>query len=266
MRIGLIAAFLVCLHPGLDSPPAAGKHDAPIVDEQFFVALERIIPARFPVSSRDSFSVESASWNESNRSLYVDIIADHEKGTLLTLTGLPESTMLDTFRISSNHGARYVLPLALDQAAPCRVTVRSAFTAETIPVANAPQACLNMLQLSGFIDVGSGHNMANGRVTVAINEVVFATFADDTGHFSLQVYSHVPDAKVTITATGKIDNNETVLQLYTGNVDKLLRQKELGASVWAKEILGRRHQRRMLAAVDSLQNQDIVHQTPQLLF
>ena len=264
MRIGLTAACLVCMLPGPDSQYPAGDRDLRIVDEQFFATLQNMIPANYATTSRDSFSVESASWNETSRLLQVNVSTEHEKGTLVTLTGLPASTMLDAFRISGNHGVRYALPLALDQAVPCQLTIRSAFATETVTVANAPQACQNMLQLSGNVADDSGISMAHARVTVTVDEIVFATYADQRGDFSLRVYGQAPDARVTVTATGKTGDRETAVPLYSGTLDRLLGQQELGASMWAKEILGRRHQRRMLAALDSFHNRENLHQDPYL--
>ena len=153
MRIGLLGAFLVFLISGTVaySPLVAG--DIHPADDQQSLSTEESIHKTTDRSSADSFIVESASWNEDDRTLLVRAKMAHEKGTLLTLTGLPESTMLDTFRISAEHSVEYRLPLASNEAPPCQVLVESAFAAETIEVANAPSACQNLLQVSGTVAI-----------------------------------------------------------------------------------------------------------------
>jgi hypothetical protein len=250
MRIGLIAAFLIYMTSGLNPQLPAASGDLRLVDEGFFETLEKMIPVNYVQPSRDRFVIESASLHAEDRSLHVSVSTEHEKGTLLTLTGLPESTMLDTFQITAEHAASFVLPLAPGQALPCQVVVKSAFDSQTVSVANAPAACQSVLQVSGTLSVGPELAMANGWVTVTLDDVVFATIADKHGDYSLEVYAQFTDAVLTINAAGKVDNKETVVHIYSGSFDKLLERSDLNVSVWSVEILGRRHARPMFAALD----------------
>ena len=177
MRIGLLGAFLVFLISGTVaySPLVAG--DIHFVDDQQSFSTEESIHESTDQSAADSFIIESASWNDDDRTLLVTARLAHKKGTLLTLTGLPESTMLDTFRISAEHSVEYRLPLAKDEAPPCQVLLKSAFAAETIEVANAPLACQSLLQISGTVVISPTMPMVNGWVTVTVDNVVFATMS-----------------------------------------------------------------------------------------
>ena len=174
----------------------------------------------------------------------------HEKGTLLTITGLPESTMLDIFRISADHSVEYRLPLAKDDAPPCQVLVESAFAAETIEVANAPSACQSLLQISGTVAISPTMPMVNGWVTATVDDIVFATIADEYGDFSLEIYSDSSEALITITAEGVVNDEDSVVHIYSGSIDGLLSAENLSASAWAAEIFGRKHLRLMMAAVN----------------
>ena len=254
MRIGLLGAFLVFLISGTVaySPLVAGNIHP--VDDQQSLSTEILIHETTDRSSADSFIVESASWNDDDRTLLVRARMAHEKGTLLTLTGLPESTMLDTFRVSTEHSVEYRLPLANDEAPPCRVLIESAFAAETIEVANAPSACQSLLQVSGTVAISPTMPMVNGWVTVTVDDVVFATIADEYGDYSLEIYSDSSEALITITAEGVVDDKESVVHIYSGSIDSLLSAENLSASAWAKELFGRKHSRLMMAAVNERQN------------
>lgn len=242
MRIGLLGALLVLLISGTVAY-------SPLVAENIHVADDSLPAQQHEQSPADSFVVETASWNNDARTLLVRAKTAHEKGTLLTLTGLPESTMLDEFKISAEHAAEYRLPIARDEALPCQVLVKSAFASEIIDVTNAPAACQNRLQISGKVAVSPAMPMVNAWVTVTVDDVVFATFADENGQYTLEVYSDSDDALITITAEGIVDDKESVVHIYSGSIDSLLSINNLSASTWAVEIYGRKHSRLMRAAL-----------------
>jgi hypothetical protein len=250
MRIAFITIFVVSMISG--THPAAPV-DAPqnsIVDAGFFEKLEQMIPVLTVKLSHDAFVVDAAVWDEEQHELIVNARTTNQKGTLITLTGIPSSTMVDAFQISSDYSVRYRVPLAEGQAVPCQVVIRSAFSAETIDVANAPSGCRTLFQVSGNLAVSTTSAMANGWVTVTVDDMVFAAIADDTGAYDLQVYSDSSDAQVSITAAGKIDNQESVVHVYSGSMNELLSAQNLSAFTWAVEIYGRRHFRLMMAAND----------------
>ena len=98
MRIGLLGASLVLLILGTVAY-------SPLVAENIHIADAGLSAQQSEQLSADSFVVETASWNDDDRTLLVRAKTVHEKGTLLTLTGLPESTMLDEFKISAEYAA-----------------------------------------------------------------------------------------------------------------------------------------------------------------
>jgi hypothetical protein len=242
MRIGLLGASLVLLISGTVAY-------SQLVADNIHVADAGHSTQQVEQSSVDSFVVETASWIDDDRTLLVRARTAHEKGTLLTLTGLPESTMLDVFKISAEHSAEYRLPIARDEALPCQVLVKSAFASEIIDVTNAPAACQNRLQISGTVAINPAMPMVNGWVTVTVDDVVFATIADKNGQYTLEVYSDTDDALITITAEGIVDDKASVVHIYSGSIDNLLSINDLSASAWAVEIFGRKHSRLMMAAL-----------------
>lgn len=249
MRIGLLGAFLFFLISGTVaySPLLAG--DIHAVDNFKIRSTKDSVHQITNASSVDSFIVDSASWNDADRTLLVRATMAHEKGTLLTLTGLPDSTMLDTFKISAENSVEYRLPLANDEAPPCQVTLETTFATETVEVENAPSACQSLLQVSGTVAISPSLPMVNGWVTVTVDDVVFATIADEYGDYSLEIYSDSNDALITITAEGVVDDENSVVHIYSGSIDGLLSADNLSASAWAKELFGRKHSRLMMAAV-----------------
>jgi hypothetical protein len=248
MRIGLLGACLVFLISGSVTYSLVVTEDFhPALDQQTLSA-EETIPERNDHSTADSFVIESARWIGDDRTLLVRARTAHEKGTLLTLTGLPESTMLDTFRISAEHSVEYRLPLAKDEAPPCRVLVKSAFASETVKVMDAPSACQSLLQISGSVALSPLMPMANGWVTVTVDDVVFATIADKHGDYALEVYNDSSNAIITIIAEGIVDDRESVVHIYSGSIDNLPSADNLSASAWAVEIYGRKHSPLLLAA------------------
>ena len=54
-----------------------------------------------------TFFVSTASWDEESRQLIVRAKTLQEKGTFLTLSGIPASTWVDAFTISSDHAADF---------------------------------------------------------------------------------------------------------------------------------------------------------------
>ena len=244
MRIGLLGALLVLLISGTVAYSSLVAENVHVVDDGLLAQQNEHLSA-------DTFVVETASWNEDDRTLLVRARTANEKGTLLTLTGLPDSTMLDVFKISAEHSAEYWLPIAMDEALPCQVLVKSAFASQIIDVTNAPAACQNRLQISGTVAVSPAMPMINGWVTVTVDDVVFATFADENGQYTLEVYSDSDDALVTITAEGIVDDKESVVHIYSGSIDSLLSKNNLSASAWAVEIFGRKHFRLMRAALSN---------------
>lgn len=250
MRIGLLAALLICMSSASQTlPPAAVAHYS-LVDEEFFATIDAMIPVSQIETAEDRFVVYSAVWHGEDRFLVVDVSTEREKGTLFTLMGLPESTMLDAFQINSNHRVKYVLPLDTGQAVPCQVIVKTAFSSDVVDVVAAPHACDNRLQLSGHASVGPEKPMVNGWITAIVDDTVFATIADEDGRFDLEIYGGELDANVTITAEGTIDDQRSVIHIFSGSVATLLDQSDLNASTWATEILGRRHKRPMHASVN----------------
>lgn len=249
MRIGLLAIFLACMTPAANLQAPVMTSEFRLVDDRFFATLDLMIPSTNVKPAEDHFSVEVAEWNSDDRSLFVTARTDHQKGTLLTLMGLPASTMLDAFRISSDHSVQYLLPIAEDQAVPCQIVVKSAFESATIKVSNAPAACDSMLEIAGTISIGSEKPMINAWVMVSVDDVVFATIADEHGAYNLEVYTASPDARVTITARGKFADEDSVVHVYTGSIDQLLDADNLSASDWAVEIFGRKRFPFMRAAV-----------------
>ena len=250
MRTGLLAALLICMSSASQTLPPAAPDNYSLVDEDFFATIDAMIPVSQIESAEDHFVVYSAAWHNEDRFLVVDVSTEREKGTLFTLMGLPESTMLDAFQINANHRVKYVLPLDIGQAIPCQVIVRTAFSSAVVDVADAPRACDERWQVSGRASIGPGKAMVNGWVTATVDETVFATIADEDGHFDLEIYGGELDANVTITAEGTIDEQRSVIHIFSGSIATLLDQNDLSASAWAAEILGRRHKRPMHAAVN----------------
>jgi hypothetical protein len=251
MRIGLLAILLACMTPATNLQAPVMTSEFRLVNDRFFATLDLMIPSGNVKPAEDHFSVEVAEWSSDNRSLFVKAKTDHQKGTLLTLMGLPASTMLDAFRISADHSVQYRLPIAEGHAVPCQIIVKSAFESATINVSNAPAACDSMLEISGTIAVGPEKPMINAWVTVSVDDVVFTTIADEHGAYDLEVYSDSADALVTITAKGKVADEESVVHVYTGSIVRLLDADKLGASEWAVEIFGRKRFPFMRAAVGS---------------
>jgi hypothetical protein len=184
-----------------------------------------------------TFFVSTASWDEESRQLIVRAKTLQEKGTFLTLSGIPASTWVDAFRISADHAANFELPLSDGQAIPCQVTVRSALASMVVPVKNAPAACNSRLGIEGTVTTEAGLPLTNGRVMVTVGGNVFTTTTDPAGNYKLELYNESDDAIVTITAEGRIGTEQLEWQIYEGSISGLQ------ASVWAVEVFGRNFDR-----------------------
>ena len=195
-----------------------------------------------------TFFVSTASWDEEGRQLIVQAKTLQEKGTFLALSGIPASTWVDAFKISSDHAANFELPLSDGQAIPCQVTVRSAMASMVVPVMNAPAACNSRFGIEGTVTTEAGLPLTSGRVMVTVGGNVFTTTTDPAGNYSLELYNESDDALVRITAEGRIGTEHLEWQVYEGSMSELQGSDGLQADVWAIEVFGRNYDRVMLAA------------------
>lgn len=248
MRNGLLAVFLIINLSVAGSVNDQSTNEVvdergDFADDQFFAIIDTMLPTPPAKQLVDRFTIASATWDGESRTLQVTAQTNEKKGTFLSLTGLPESTMLDTFRISVDHAAHYVLKLDSSRPVPCQLIIDSAFQTELVDVTNAPASCERQFQISGTIPDPS---MANNRVVVTIGKLVFETFADQNGAFELRVYNDSIDEILGIV----VDNGNEMVSIYSGPLGELLQDEYSGALAWAAEILGRRHTRLMLASLD----------------
>lgn len=252
MRNGLLAVFLSIGATGATACAPDSSNDADdservgnpkYVDERFFHTLDTMLPELKNNNSPDHFVVTAATWNTRDRILDANIRTRDEKGTLLTMTGLPESTMVDSFKISSNYSVNHQLRLAKQQAIPCRLIISAGSQIEIVDVDNAPAACNNQFQIGGKL---LNQSLDASRVKVIVGGLAFETQVEDDGSFALDVYNETADSRVLIFSS----SGETDVPVYSGTLVDLLEAESLSASTsaWAKEILGRRHTRKMLAA------------------
>lgn len=234
-----LAGAIVALSVPTDVGPAdpVANHDEPGVE-------------RFQEWPSNTFFVNTAIWDDENRSLIVKANTFANKGTLLTMTGVPASTWVDAFTFSSDYAAQFELPIPEGQAIPCQVTVRSAFAAETVNVNNAPAACGSLLGIAGKVSTGTDLPIVSGRVIVTVGDTAFTTTTDATGNYALEVYSESHDAIVTITAEGLVGAERFEWRIYEGGIDGLrgLVSARTSAS-WASELFGRNEGRELLAAL-----------------
>lgn len=194
-----------------------------------------------------TFFVSTASWDEEGRQLIVQAKTLQEKGTFLTLSGIPASTWVDAFRISADHAANFQLPLSNGQAIPCQVTVRSALASMVVPVKNAPPACDNRFGIEGTVTTQEGLPLTSGRVMVTVGGNVFTTTTDPAGNYSLELYNDSDDALVRITAEGRIGSEHLEWQVYEGSMSGLQDSDGLQADAWAIEVFGRNFDRVLFA-------------------
>jgi len=221
MRIRLATALAACIFIGAFPAAPVSTDGNQYVGDHFFDILEKMIPARVQEPYWDTFQIDAAIWNNIDRVLLVKARTNREKGTFLSLTGLPASTWVDAIRFSADHSVEYFLPVAEGRAAPCQVVVRSAFESITISVMHAPPACSNPFRIAGTITTEAGVSMPKGTVTVTVGETEFTTIANEYGNYALDVYSDSPDEFVTITAQGEIGGEQMVLRIYAGSISRL---------------------------------------------
>lgn len=242
----LVATFLLVAVMGLPATTDDSRSDY----SEFLSELDGIGLDNFQDRRAGTFFVNTATWNERNRSLTVNARSFQEKGTLLTLMGLPASTWVDAFKISSDYSADFQLAIPEGQAVPCQVMVRSAVGAKIVSVRNAPSACGSLLGIEGKITAGAGLPLTSGRVTVAVGDNAFTTTTDVAGNYVLEVYCESDDALVTIMAEGVVGAKRLQWHIYEGSIGRLRGiDRAQASSVWATELFGRTEGQILLAAV-----------------
>jgi hypothetical protein len=194
-----------------------------------------------------TFFVTAAGWDEESWQLIVRAKTLQEKGTFLTLSGIPASTWVDAFRFSSDYATDFKLPLSEGQAIPCQVMVRSASASMVVSVKNAPAACSSLLEIEGTVTTKAGLPLTSGRVMVAVADNVFTTTTDPAGNYKLKLYSESDDAFLRITAEGRIGTERLEWQIYEGSISGLRNSDGLQENVWAIELFGRNYGRLLLA-------------------
>ena len=97
----------------------------------------------------DTFFIESAQWDADTRSLIVTTRTFNEKGTLLTMMGLPESTWVDDFQITTDYSADFRVSIPEGHPVPCHVAIRSAFEQQVVAIEEAPGSCVSIETLQG---------------------------------------------------------------------------------------------------------------------
>lgn len=100
------------------------------------VEIERREPHR--VFIRKTF------WDNDARILRVDARSTQGKGALMIVEGLPESDWLTAFRIASDDGATFELPVPDGESVPCRIVIKSGKAAAIATVQNAPTKCADV--------------------------------------------------------------------------------------------------------------------------
>ena len=131
------ATFIAGAYVGLEaSNHQCGPRDVAVLEDTEYVD----VPS-FAERQSDTFFIESAEWDPLSRSLIVNTRMFHEKGTLMTMMGLPESTWVDAFQITSDYTADFEVSIAEGDPVPCFVAIRSAFEQKIVSVTNAPAAC-----------------------------------------------------------------------------------------------------------------------------
>ena len=103
----------------------------------------------FTERQSDTFFIESAEWDATTRSLVVTTRTFKEKGTLLTMMGLPESTWVDDFEITTDYSADFQVSIPEGHPVPCHVAIRSAFEQRIVAIDNAPGSCISVETLQG---------------------------------------------------------------------------------------------------------------------
>ena len=144
------ATFIAGTYVGLQ----AASHQCVPADVSM---LEDVVEVpTFAERQSDTFFVESAQWDAASRSLVINARTFNEKGTLLTITGLPETTWVDAFRITSNYSADFEVAIPEGNPVPCQVSIRTAVEQRIISIDNAPETCAG-------IDATFGRRNANSK-------------------------------------------------------------------------------------------------------
>ena len=144
------ATFIAGTYVGLE----ASNHQCERGEAALLENTEIADVPTFSERQSDTFFIESAEWDPASRSLIVNTRMFHEKGTLLTMMGLPESTWVDAFQITSDYTADFEVTIPDGDPVPCFVSVRSAFEQKIVGVDNAPEGCES-------IDATMSRNYAN---------------------------------------------------------------------------------------------------------
>lgn len=228
MRIDLMAGLLATL---ILSSLAGSAKDADQITaasdadphEAFFARLAQMMPDPDTKADPGSFVIESAEWIEGSAALVVQGTTTYRKGTLLTLGGLPASTMVDSFSISRDHRIDYVIPVTDGQAIPCEALVRSVYSTTLVEIANAPAACQYRFEIAGIVDTLAGATGPRTRVTAEIDGRTFAGIVDDDGYYAVELYAESVESRVTLTAQdGSPDTIAASTPLYAGTLGQLL--------------------------------------------
>ena len=136
--VPVASAFLV--GAALYGTPAS-LDDAEYQYSDFLDSLyEQTMPKAAPPREEDMV-VRKAFWNDDRRVLMVDTRMTHGKGHLVVLEGYPSAGSVHEFRISSEMGAEFELPIDDRHAVPCRVVVKAGQLSNVVSVANAPGVC-----------------------------------------------------------------------------------------------------------------------------
>lgn len=133
----LSAAILGIVLTGLP----AHLDDASNEFTEFLQAHDQLHPALPGKRAPEPVVIRKAFWQQDKRVLMVDARTPREKGELLVLEGYPDSTFVHEFKISTDYGAVFELPLAGTEAVPCRVIVHSGSVSTVVEVSNAPGTC-----------------------------------------------------------------------------------------------------------------------------
>ena len=168
------ATFIAGTYVGLQ---AASQQCQPA--ERAAALYEPIDVPTFSERQSDTFHIESAEWDPASRSLIVNTRMFHEKGTLLTMMGLPESTWVDAFRITSDYTGDFEVTIPEGHPVPCLVEIRTAFEQKVVSIDNAPDVCDN---LDAIMSRRKARSKSWGR----------ELFGRDLDRVSLASVEHVP--------------------------------------------------------------------------
>jgi hypothetical protein len=88
--------------------------------------------------------IRKTFWDNDDRVLRVNAGSTQGKGALMIVEGLPESDWLTAFRIASDDGATFELPVPDGESVPCRILIKSGSAAAVATVQNAPTECADV--------------------------------------------------------------------------------------------------------------------------